>query len=76
MKSPWVTPACFFQLLRTPPHSPNQVLHLQKVSVIHTILSGGFLTSVETSSTYVCVVWVLVPVHIGSQNCADSGHPA
>lgn len=53
MKLPWVTPACSFQVLRTTPHSPNQVLHLKKVSVTHTLLSGGFLTLAETSS--ICV---------------------
>lgn len=53
MKLPWVTPACSFQVLRITPHSPNQVLHLKKVSVTHTLLSGGFLTLAETSS--ICV---------------------
>lgn len=78
MKSPWVTSACFFQFLRTTPHSPSQVLHLKKVCVAHPLLSGGFLTSVETLPRMcMCSVgsW-LVLVRVGSQSCADIGHPA
>lgn len=55
MKPPWVTPACFFQILRTTPHSPNQVLHLKKLSVTHTLLPDGFLTLAETSGACVYV---------------------